>query len=163
MTSWPKSWPSALPSRHERCRYRGRVFIYPCAGFDIVAPILAFGGQFDTFLFVDIAYRFSHFRPPALLDWNVVPGSEQLVGRAVDRMPYVENGRRRHRESAPGWRRSCHRNPRTGHTIDLVFRRRFGASTRCTNCVMARWACSCTAVTAAGKAAAAPASWPTTE
>lgn len=100
--------------------------MYPCAGFDIVDPIRAFGDWFDTFVFVDITYRFDYFRMPALLDWDEVPASVQLEGLAVDRIRMVERGQRRHREIEPAWRRTRHRNPCTGRIIDVVFRRGFG-------------------------------------
>lgn len=106
--------------------YQGRIFMYPCAGFDIVEPVQALADQFDTFVFVDIKYRFDRFSPPSIPGWDEVLGSVQLTGPATDAMRVVQRERGHHREIEPAWRRSCYRNPGTGRAINLVFRRGFG-------------------------------------
>lgn len=109
----------------EVCR-TGPVFIYPCAGRDIVEPVLAFGAQLDTFVFVDIWYQFGRFEMPALPGWHEVSGSVVLEGEPVDEMRSVVVGKRRYREISPAWRRSKYCHDETGRQIGLVFRRGFG-------------------------------------
>lgn len=83
--------------------YNGKVFMYPCAGKDIVTSVEAFGEQFDTFLFVDINYRFENRDVPTFSGWELIDGSRRLDGSSMDAMRRVQEGKHRYRKIHPAW------------------------------------------------------------
>jgi hypothetical protein len=106
--------------------YSGKLFMYPCAGQDIPAAVEAFGHLFDTFLFVDINYRFKPEFVPLIHGWEMVPNSWQLYGAREGRARRVEDERRGHREIEPAWLSLTYRHTETGRKVEVVMRRGFG-------------------------------------
>lgn len=104
----------------------GRVFIYPCSGKDVVAPILAFGAHVDIFIFVDINYQFNKFKAPSPSGWSELTDSVTIEGPPVEDIKYVVNDKHKYREVVPAWRRSKYSHAGSGRQIDVIFRRGFG-------------------------------------
>ena len=100
--------------------------MYPCAGLDIVEPVVAYGDRFDTFLFVDMGYRFEDLHLPCIEGWQEIEGSQRLEGPRLSRPKVIEEGRTRYRQIEPAWLRHRYRNVSTGRTIEVVLRRGFG-------------------------------------
>lgn len=107
-------------------RYKGLVFMYPCAGADLVQPFLAYADQFDTFLFVDIGYQFRHFQKPVFPGWKAVEGSVIMEGPPVGRIRPVRRSNHSFREVEPAWWHCRYENSETKRTVELVLRRGFG-------------------------------------
>lgn len=105
---------------------KGSVFLYPCAGSDVVEPIDGFGAQMDTFVFVDIRYRFDRFQFDLPAGWHEEPASVRIDGPLRSRTHRITDGKTRYRDIEPAWRRSQCVHAATGRTIELVFRRGFG-------------------------------------
>lgn len=106
--------------------YRGKVFMYPCAGSDIPDILEAFGHRFDTFVFVDIRYKFHRDAMPPVPGWKVVPGTRRLIGKPVDRMRSVQSGKTRYREIEPAWLKFDMQHLTTGRVVTVCLRRGFG-------------------------------------
>ena len=106
-------------------QYKGKVFIYPCAGDDIVEPINAFGESFDTFLFVDVNYR-SVQAAPVISGWQPVEGSQRRFGSRDGVVRYCHSGKHRYRVMSPEWVYWDYVSDATGRQIHVVLRRGFG-------------------------------------
>jgi len=107
--------------------YGGNVFLYPCAGMDIVQPISAFGVQFDTMLFVDIGYQFeSGFHLPKVDGWNELNESVVIEGPKFSSIKIFQSGKNFRKEIEPAWRKSVYQHSESGRCINIVFRRGFG-------------------------------------
>lgn len=107
--------------------YNGKVFLYPCAGLDIVQPITEFGMQFDTMLFVDLGYQFGDsFHIPRIDGWNELDKSVHIEGPKVSSLKVFQSGKHCRKEIEPAWRRSLYQHTQSGRHINIVFRRGFG-------------------------------------
>lgn len=106
--------------------YRGKVFMYPCAGFDMPDILEKFGHQFDTFLFVDIRYDFRRHMVPPISGWRQVPGTRRLMGAPFCRLSWVSFDNRSYREVEPAWLRFDMRHSTSGRVVELCLRRGFG-------------------------------------
>ncbi len=107
--------------------YAGNVFLYPCAGMDIVQPISAFGLQFDTMLFVDLGYQFdSGFHLPKIDGWKELNESILIEGPKYSSVKNFQSGKHFRKEIEPAWRKSLYQHTESGRCINIVFRRGFG-------------------------------------
>jgi hypothetical protein len=106
--------------------YKGKLFMYPCAGQDISAAVQAYGHLFDTFLFVDINYKFRLGVEPLILGWEFIPASWKLYGPPESRVRQVDGERRSHRFVEPAWLCLTYRNIETDRHVEVVQRRGFG-------------------------------------
>jgi hypothetical protein len=107
--------------------YDGNVFLYPCAGMDIVQPITIFGLQFDTLLFVDLGYQFAgKFPLPKIDEWRELEESVQIEGPKLDPVKRFQCDTHCRREIVPAWRRSLYQHTKSGRLVNIVFRRGFG-------------------------------------
>lgn len=104
----------------------GKIFLYPCAGFDTHDSIEAFGSSFDTFIFVDINYRRKSFDVKIPSGWVELEFSVEYEGPWSEQGRTVTEGKRRFRDIKPAWRKSRYRHIDSGREIDVVFRRGFG-------------------------------------
>lgn len=99
--------------------------MYPCAGTDIAEPVQVFGGDFDTFLFVDIKYNVRSAEPE-IPGWNMVAGSQSRLGSSNSSVRHCSVGRSRFRDIEPEWFFSDYENKTNGKRISIVRRRGFG-------------------------------------
>jgi hypothetical protein len=106
-------------------QYPGKIFMYPCAGSDIAEPVQVFGGDFDTFLFVDIKYN-ARSAEPEIPGWQMVAGSQRRLGSSNSSMRHRSVGRSRFRDIEPEWFFSDYENEANGKRISIVRRRGFG-------------------------------------
>lgn len=107
--------------------YSGNVFVYPCAGMDVVQPISEFGMQFDTLLFVDLGYQFgSGFHLPKIDGWNELKDSVLIEGPKFSSIKTFRSGKHCRKEIEPAWRRSLYQHAKSGRCVNIVFRRGFG-------------------------------------
>lgn len=105
--------------------YSGKIFMYPCAGNDVVEPVQVFGEFYDTFLFVDLNYS-STTKMPKIIGWNEVSGSQRRFGSANSSIRIVQNGYSKFKVVDPEWFCSDYTNEKTGRKISVVRRRGFG-------------------------------------
>ena len=106
--------------------YKGKVFLYPCAGLGIPDALSAFWQQFDTFLFVDTKYRLRHLAMPPCPGWAAVPGTRRLEGKPEDTMRCLQSSGRRYREIEPAWLREDFKHLQSGRVVEVCLRRGFG-------------------------------------
>jgi hypothetical protein len=93
---------------------------------DIPDAVQHFGDQFDTFLFVDVRYKFRELSIPPIKNWEEVLGTRRLQGKRADPVRTEYLGKRKVRHVEPAWWRVNYRHIQTGRTIEICLRRGFG-------------------------------------
>ena len=107
-------------------KYAGKLLLYPCAGQDFADPVNYFGEFIDTFIFVDINYRFNLKHRPNIPGWFYISDSEKIIGKIYSPLTKQENGKNKFRFVEPGWLFLDYKNEKTNRKIQIVLRRGFG-------------------------------------